>query len=170
MCWPNTCASALTRIGETRRSSRRFPRASPTWRSWTRSDSWTSTARIPSRHTWTYVGNLGGSAPTVDVLASQPPDQQAQVVIQQVADRRARVLADAWERLGNIGHCVWVAVREEGVDGATLDQVLAPYWPVLWRLAARGHWIRHHHRPVRVTGTDEGHRGRADCPAADLGG
>jgi hypothetical protein len=33
---------------------------------------------------------------------------------------------------------VWVAVREEGVDGATLDQVLAPYWPVLWRLAAIG--------------------------------
>jgi hypothetical protein len=115
-----------------------------------------------SRHTWTYVGNLGGSAPTVDVLASQPPDQQAAVVIQQVADRRARALADAWERPGNIGHCVWVAVREEGVDGATLDQVLAPYWPVLWRLAARGHWMRHDHRPVRVTGTDD--RGGALIP------
>ncbi len=114
-----------------------------------------------SRHTWTYVGNLGGSAPTADVLANQRPDQQPQVVIQQVADRRARVLADEWERPGNIGHCVWVAVREEGVDGATLDQVLAPYWPVLWRLAARGHWIRHNHRPVRVTGMDEGRRGGA---------
>ena len=114
-----------------------------------------------SQHTWTYVGNLGGSVPTVDGLASQPTDQQTQVVIQQVADRRARALADAWERSGNIGHCVWVAVREEGVDGATLDRVLAPYWPVLWRLAARGHWIRHHHRPVRVTGTDEGRRGGA---------
>jgi hypothetical protein len=114
-----------------------------------------------SRHTWTYVGNLGGSAPTVDRLASQPSDQQAQVVIQHVADRRARVLVDAWERPGNIGHCVWVAVREEGVDGATLDQVLAPYWPVLWRLAARGHWIRHNHRPVCVTGMAEGRRGGA---------
>jgi hypothetical protein len=110
-----------------------------------------------SRHTWTYVGNLGGSAPPVDALASQSPDQQAQVVIEHVADRRARILADEWERPGNIGHCVWVAVREEGVDSAMLDQVLAPYWPVLWRLAARGHWIRHDHRPVRVTGG--GHRG-----------
>jgi hypothetical protein len=115
-----------------------------------------------SRHTWTYVGNLGGSAPTVDVLASQPPDQQAAVVIQQVADRRARALAETWERPGNIGHCVWVAVREEGVDAATLDQVLAPYWPVLWRLAARGHWIRHHHQPVRVTG--DGRRGGSLIP------
>jgi hypothetical protein len=114
-----------------------------------------------SRHTWTYVGNLGGSGPTVDVLASQPPDQQAQVVIQQVADRRARVLANEWERPGNIGHYVWVAVRDESVDDATLDQVLAPYWPVLWRLAARDHWIRHNHRPVRVTGMDAGRRGGA---------
>ena len=78
-------------------------------------------------------------------------------MIEQVADRRARILADEWERPGNIGHCVWVAVREEGVDSAMLDQVLAPYWPVLWRLAARGHWIKHNHRPVRVTG--DGYRG-----------
>jgi hypothetical protein len=84
------------------------------------------------------------------------------VVIEQVADRRARILADDWERPGNIGHCVWVAVREEGVDSAMLDQVLAPYWPVLWRLAARGHWIRHNHQPVRVTG--EGHRGSGGIP------
>jgi hypothetical protein len=112
-----------------------------------------------SRHTWTYVGNLGGSAPTADALASQSPDQQAQVVLEQVVDRRARILVDEWERPGNIGHCLWVAVREEGVDSAILDQVLAPYWPVLWRLAARGHWIRHDHRPVRVTA--EGRRGGA---------
>jgi hypothetical protein len=74
---------------------------------------------------------------------------------------------DRWERPGNIGHCFWTAVLEEGVDSTTLDQLLAPYWPVLWRLAARGHWIRHDHRPVRLAGpSDEGVRPPVSLPPA----
>ncbi len=109
-----------------------------------------------SRHTWTYLGNLGGLSTVPDGFADQPPDQQEQLLLKQVAEDRQRLLADPWERPGNVGHCVWVALREEGVDSATLDRVLAPHWAVLWRLAARGHWIRHAHRPVRMAGSGEG--------------
>ena len=36
-----------------------------------------------------------------------------------------------------------------------LDQVLAPYWPTLWGLAARGHWMRHDRQPVRPAGPND---------------
>jgi hypothetical protein len=36
-----------------------------------------------------------------------------------------------------------------------LDQVLAPFWPTLWALAARGHWLRHDRQPVRLFGPKE---------------
>jgi len=112
-----------------------------------------------SRHAWAYFGNLGGSFRTPDAISDLAPDQQVQLLLKQVEDQRERlVAADRWERPGNIGHCLWVAVREEGVDSTTLDHVLAPHWAVLWRLAARGHWIRHAHRPVRMAGSREGSR------------
>jgi hypothetical protein len=43
-----------------------------------------------------------------------------------------------------------MAIRDERVDSTRLDKILAPYWSTLWGLAARGHWIRHDHRPVRT--------------------
>jgi hypothetical protein len=56
-------------------------------------------------------------------------------------------------------------VQEEGVDSTTLDQLLARCWPVLWRLAARGHWIRHDRRPVRLSeSTDEDARQPLSLP------
>jgi hypothetical protein len=108
-----------------------------------------------SRHTWAYFGNLEGFL-TADTLSMTDPEQRHQTVLTQIARRRALLQPiDRWERPGNIGHCFWTAVLEEGVDSTTLDQLLAPYWPTLWRLAARGHWIRHDHRPVRLAGLSE---------------
>ena len=45
-----------------------------------------------------------------------------------------------------------LAILEEGVDSTDLDHILAPYWPTLWGLAARGHWTRYR-RPIRAAGT-----------------
>ena len=74
----------------------------------------------------------------------------------QIAHCRERLQPfDTWERPGNIGACLALAIREEGADGTTLDHLLAPYWPALWGLAARGHWIRHDRTPVRVAGPDD---------------
>jgi len=102
-----------------------------------------------SGHTWAYFGNLDGFL-TTDTLSATDAEQRDHIVLTQIARRRALLQpTDRWERPGNIGHCFSVAVLQEGVDSATLDRLLAPYWPVLWRLAARGHWIRHDRRPVR---------------------
>jgi hypothetical protein len=104
-----------------------------------------------SRHTWVYFGNLEGFL-TADTLSATDAGQRDRTVLAQIARRRALLQPlDRWERPGNIGHCLWVAVQEEGVDSTTLDQLLARHWPVLWRLAARGHWIRHDRRPVRLS-------------------
>ena len=101
-----------------------------------------------SRHTWVYFGNLEGFL-TADTLSATHAEQRDQTVLAQIARRKALLQPlDRWERPGNIGHCLWVAVQGEGVDSTTLDQILARHWPVLWRLAARGHWIRHDRRPV----------------------
>jgi hypothetical protein len=110
-----------------------------------------------SRHTWVYFGNLEGFL-TTDTLSATDTAQRDQTVRTQIARRRALLHSpDRWERPGNIGHCFSVAVQEEGVDSTMLDRLLAPYWPVLWRLAARGHWIRHDRRPVRVTESIDDH-------------
>src|SRR5437016_3616855 len=56
---------------------------------------------------------------------------------------------------GTIGRCLLAAISDEGVESTRLDQILAPYWPTLWGLAARGHWVRHDRQPVRPTGPNE---------------
>jgi hypothetical protein len=104
-----------------------------------------------SRHTWVYFGNLEGFL-TGETLSATDAEQRDQTVLAQIARRRALLQPiDHWERPGNIGQCFSVAVQEEGVDSTMLDQLLARHWPVLWRLAARGHWIRHDRRPVRLS-------------------
>ena len=120
-----------------------------------------------SRHTWAYFGNLEGLL-TTDTLSVIDTERRHETVLTQIARRRALLQpTDHWECPGNVGHCFWIAVVEEGVDSTTLDQLLAPYWPVLWRLGARGHWIRHDRRPVRPADpSDEGARQRVSLPAA----
>ena len=89
-----------------------------------------------SRHTWAYFGNLEGFL-TEDTLSVTDTEQRHQTVLTQIARRRALLQpTDDWERPGNIGHCFWIAVLEEGVDSTAVDQLLAPYWPVLWRMTA----------------------------------
>lgn len=75
-------------------------------------------------------------------------DQQHEVLIAQVARLRERLRTDDEWHAPSLGRCFVRAVREEGVSSARLDFVLAAHWPALWRLAARGHWIRHQ-QPVR---------------------
>jgi hypothetical protein len=119
-----------------------------------------------SPHVWTYFGNLGGFLATSEPLGDHHPERQHQLLLIQIGRQRELLQpADSWQRPGNVGHCFRVAVWEEGVDSTTLDHLLAAYWPVLWRLAARGHWIRHNHKPVRgAVASEEGLRRQVALP------
>ncbi len=113
-----------------------------------------------SQHAWQYVNNLDGAA-TAWRVSDDDADQGHQAVLNQIAHHRDLLrLADPRERTGNIGWCVRTAIREEGVDSVTLDHLLAPYWSMLWALAARGHWFRYHQpvRAMKATEADAPHR------------
>jgi hypothetical protein len=105
-------------------------------------------AHAISTHAWAYVSHLGGTG-----WFDADAQKRQQAVLNQIAECRARLQSeDAWFRPGDIGRCLWMAMRDEGIDRTTLDRILAPSWPALWGLAARGHWLRHQHRPVRPAG------------------
>jgi hypothetical protein len=102
-----------------------------------------------SQNAWAYFSHLGGLE-TSARLCDADAGQRHKAVLAQIALCRTRLQSDdSWARPGNVGRCLLMAIRDEGIDGVSLDRTLAPYWPVLWGLAARGHWIRHERQPVR---------------------
>src|SRR5882762_1832697 len=108
-----------------------------------------------SRHTWYYFGNLGGHFTDVR-LSDDDPEQRHQAVLKQISHRKELLKSEEkWQSPGTIGRCFLAAISDEGVESTRLDQILAPYWPTLWGLAARGHWVRHDRQPVRQTGPNE---------------
>jgi len=109
-----------------------------------------------SKHAWYYFRNLGGQS--IDSKASLDKDGEKvhQAVLKQISTRRELLKpAEKWQSPGAVGACLLIAGRDEGVDSTRLDQVLGPYWPTLWGLAARGHWVKHDRQPVRPAGPNE---------------
>jgi len=106
-----------------------------------------------SPHGWTYFGHLHGLENNGQ-FSDSDTDRQQQAVLDRIAEQRAGLEDDTtWQSPGNLGRCLLLAIRDEGVDGATLNRVLGPFWPTLWGLAARGHWIQHDRQPVRGVGS-----------------
>ena len=104
-----------------------------------------------SKHAWYYFGNLGGHFTEVR-LSDDDAEQRHQAVLKQISHRKELLKsAEKWQNPGTIGRCFLAAISDEGVESTRLDQILAPYWPTLWGLAARGHWVRHDRQPVGVT-------------------
>jgi hypothetical protein len=108
-----------------------------------------------SNHALYYFGNLGGHSTEVR-LSDNDAEQRHQAVLKQISIRKDLLRPpEKWQKPGTVGRCFLTAIHDEGVEGTSLDQVLAPYWPTLWGLAARGHWIRHDRQPVRQPGPNE---------------
>jgi len=108
-----------------------------------------------SKHAWYYFGNLGGHFTEVR-LSDDDAEQRHQAVLKQISNRKELLKSvEKWQNPGTIGRCFLAAISDEGVESTRLDQILAPYWPTLWGLAARGHWVRHDRQPVRPTGPNE---------------
>jgi hypothetical protein len=119
-----------------------------------------------SRETWYYFSSLGGHE-TQAALSDSDAEQRDRALRDLITYRRSRLQSDTtWDVPAQLGRCFRQAVRKEGVSSTTLDRVLAPYWPALWGLAARGHWIRHDYKPVRAQQTIEDLRYQLDLPDA----
>lgn len=90
-----------------------------------------------------YLGNLPSDCRPARAKVSQSPDQATPDIVRRtVAETRRRVndLAGKYEPL-LAGRNLYVLLEEEKLTGAdALDRALRPYWSVLWRLAARGHY------------------------------
>ena len=108
-----------------------------------------------SKHASYYLLNLGGD-PSGVRLSDENPEQKHQALLKQIAARKQLLKsAEKWERPGSVAGCLLAAIRDEGIESKKLDQVLSPFWPTLWALAARGHWLRHDRQPVRPSAPND---------------
>jgi len=92
-----------------------------------------------------YLENIGVSGAVPVKELEQHPEIAAEAIGNVVQQLRAAAIA----KPVFAGKLLYVALRDEEVDGiVALNRALDPYLATLFRLAARGHWIREH-RPVR---------------------
>jgi hypothetical protein len=104
------------------------------------------------QHVWYYFANLDEPSYKIP-FPKNDAGKRYEAVLRLIAIHRERLQpGDHWKYPGSIGRCLMTAIQSES-DSRHLDQALAPYWPVLWRMAARGHWIRHQ-LPVRIVTPD----------------
>jgi len=100
-----------------------------------------------------YLGNLPAEYRPAKAKGSEE-QITAEAVRKAVLETRKRLsdLATKQEPL-LAGRNFYVILDEEKLSGAeALDRVLRPFWPVLWRLAARGHYFVKQ-QPLRVAST-----------------
>lgn len=105
------------------------------------------------KHLWYYFANLDGHHSGIPFSETQDPDQGLEAVRKLIATRKGQLQKkEDWKYPGSIGRCLMTAIHSEP-ESRRIDQALAPYWSVLWGIAARGHWLRHH-TPIRIVQPD----------------
>ena len=104
----------------------------------------------PSDHDEDYLGNL-----PIDCRPERKPSDPVtpELVRKTVAETVRRLSNPATKWAPELAaRNLYVLLDDEKLPGAAaLNEVLSPYWPVLWRLAARGHYFVHR-QPVRESG------------------
>ena len=94
-----------------------------------------------------YLSNLGVPEAAAFNERQFDPEFVPQVVTSLI--RELRGFLDA-KKAAFAGRNLYVALRDEALDDLiTLNRVLEPHMAILFRMAARGHWVRER-RPVRV--------------------
>jgi hypothetical protein len=92
-----------------------------------------------------YLGNLAAASQWNERKLNEAvvPDVIAKL-IEEIRSTRSG------KKATGVGRCLYVAVRDEELSGTvTLHNVLTPHMNTLFRMAARGHWIKEQ-RPVRL--------------------
>lgn len=102
---------------------------------------------------WYYFANLDGHHHDIP-FPEDDGEQRFEAVLQLIDLHKKRLQVDEdWEYPGSVGRCLLTAVQSDAGESRGLDQAFARWWPVLWRIAARGHWLRHE-LPVRIVTPD----------------
>lgn len=112
----------------------------------------------PSTWDQYYLGNLPWDCvPVKDKSLGLPEKATPEIVRRTVVETRRRF--NEPRSKGNplfSGRNLYVLIEEEYMSGAdTLNRALRPYWPALWRLAARGHYYLQN-VPIREKGRASG--------------
>ena len=100
-----------------------------------------------------YLGNLPAECRPAKAKGADDP-VTPEIVRRTVLETRKRLSDSApkWEPL-LAARNLYVLLEEEKLSGAeAVDRVLRPFWPVLWRLAARGHYFLKQ-EPLRLAST-----------------
>jgi hypothetical protein len=118
-----------------------------------------------------YLGNLPPECrPTPPKRSDRPALTDAEMVRRTVTELR-RVMSDpttTWQPL-LIGRNLYVVLDEDTLPGAEdVHRALRPFWPVLWRLAARGHFVETR-APVRDPVTDKAGQYQPPMPSITEG-
>ena len=108
----------------------------------------------PSAQDEYYLGNLPGDCRPERSKPSDPAT--AELVRKTVAEtvRRLTNPATKWTPMLAARNLYVLLDGEKLAGAAALNEALAPYWPVLWRVAARGHYFERR-EPVREIGRRE---------------
>jgi hypothetical protein len=108
----------------------------------------------PSRQDEYYLGNLPSDCRPE---RSKPSDPVTPELVRRTVAETVRQLNNPTAKWAPMlaARNLYVLLDDEKLPGAAaLNEALAPYWPVLWRVAARGHYFVRR-EPLRETGKRE---------------
>ncbi|MGH9686532.1 MAG: hypothetical protein ACRD5K_05510 [Candidatus Acidiferrales bacterium] len=97
-----------------------------------------------------YLGNLPSDCQPAKSRTSQTTEKIAPEFVRQTVTETRRRMGEATKYLPLLaGRNLYVLLEDEKLSSAdALNRALRPYWPNLWKLAARGHYCLKH-EPVR---------------------
>jgi hypothetical protein len=109
-------------------------------------------------HNGYYLGNLSVERPV-----GGAEDDAAVLSAVEESIRRVRESARPYTPVFCARNLYVLLDREQFSSVETINAVLAPYWPVLWRVAARGHFL-YEKKPIRDTARPEELPGQPSFP------
>lgn len=90
-----------------------------------------------------YLGNLPSDCRPAKGKGSEGIEKATPEIVRRTVTETRRRLSEPATKYAPLlaGRNLYVLLEEENLSGADgVNRVLRPYWPILWRLAARGHY------------------------------
>jgi hypothetical protein len=90
-----------------------------------------------------YLGNMPSDCRTAKGKGAEGTEKATPEIVRRTLAEARRRLSEPAAKCAPLlaGRNLYILLEEENLGGADgTDRVLRPYWPILWRLAARGHY------------------------------